>query len=330
MRKIRITALLIAAMSLFAAGCGAGGSPKQQAGQAVPEKIIIQAPVAPPTTPLFKMIQGGSLDGVKLELIIYKSVEEATTRIAKGEADFTVLPLNVAAKLYNKQVDISLANVSTWGILYLLSTESQVSEWQDLKGKELFVGAQGSSPDVLTQYFIWHNSENGMKAGDIKLAYLSSPEIAQLMINGLAKNVVLPEPQATQVLMNNSRARVVRDFYEDWQLFEGQDARLPQAGMVVRNEFAAAYPKVVAGFQNAYKDAIEWTVANPAAAAPLAVANMNIAEKVFVGSMERTRMFFNTGSQAREDVKKYLSRLLDISPEMVGGKLPDEKFYLAD
>lgn len=318
--------LLVMSVFLFAAGCGPGGS-KMQDSPAKPEKIVVQAPVAPPTTPLFKFAKDGDLNGVRLELILYKSVEEATTRIAKGEADFTVLPLNVAAKLYNKQVDISLANVSAWGILYLLTTDDRLATWQDLKGKELYVGAQGSSPDVLTRYFI---SKNGIKEGDIKLAYLNSPEIAQLMINGLVSNAVLPEPQATQVLMNNSRARLARDFYEDWQVFEGKDARLPQAGMVVRNGFARLYPGAVAEFQNAYKDAVEWTVVNPVEAAPLAASNMNIAAPVFVKSMEKTRIFFSTGAKAREDVNTYLSRLLNISPDMVGGKLPDEKFFLAD
>ena len=326
MWKIRITALLAMLAFLVAAGCGQVSNKKQES-SAMPEKIVIQAPLAPPTTPLFKFAKDGTLNGAKLELIIYKSVEEATTRIAKGEADFTVLPLNVAAKLYNKQVDISLANVSTWGILYLLTTDNQVANWQDLKGKELYVGAQGSSPDVLTQYFI---SKNGMKSDDIKLSYLSSPEIAQLMINGLVKNAVLPEPQATQVIINNSQARIARDFFADWQIFEGKEAKLPQAGMVVRNEFAASYPKAVSEFQKAYKGAVEWTVANPAEAASLAAANMNTPAPVFIKSMERTRLFFATGTEASVDVKTYLSRLLDISPDMVGGKLPDEKFFLAD
>ncbi|OPX90154.1 hypothetical protein [Pelotomaculum sp. PtaB.Bin117] len=48
--------------------------------------------------------------------------------------------------------------------------------------------------------------------------------------------------------MNNQRARVVRDFYADWQQFEGEASRLPQAGMVVRNGFARSYPGAVTGF----------------------------------------------------------------------------------
>jgi len=326
-RGIKALVLMLLAVILLAVGCTTRDSTGKKQADATPEKIVVQAPLAPPTAPLYKILKDGQVNGVKVELIVYKSVEEATTRVVKGEADFTVLPINVAAKLYNKQADISLANVSTWGILSLVTTDKQAQNWQDLKGKELYVGAQGSTPDVLTQYFI---HKNNMQAGEVKLAYLNSPEIAQLMINGIVKYAVLPEPQTTQVLMKNSQSMVARDFFADWQTFEGNSTRLPQAGMVVRNDFARTYPKALTEFQNAYKSAMEWTVANPAEAAPLVESNMSMPAAVFIRSMERTHLFFATGAQARGDVNTYLARLLDISPEMVGGKLPDEKFFLTD
>ncbi len=319
--------MLVLLVIMSTVGCNANTAINKQAQSSVPEKIVVQAPMAPPTAPLYKMAQDEALKGTKIELIIYKSVEEATTRAAKGEADLTVLPLNVAAKLYNKQVDISLANVSTWGILYLVTLDDQVGNWQDLSGKDLYVGAQGSTPDVLTQYLL---DRSGLRKDEVKLTYLGSPEIAQLMINGMARYAVLPEPQVTQVLLKNSEARVARDFFKDWQSFEGDSTSLPQAGMVVRNEFARAYPKTLAEFQSSYAAAMEWTVANTAEAAPLVEVNMNMPAQIFIKSMERTRMFFTTGSQAKSDVTTYLARLLDFSPEMVGGKLPDEKFFLAD
>lgn len=305
-----------------------GDKPAGETGSpGTPGKIVVQAPLAPPTAPLFKMAGEVLPDGTRLEIIYYKSVEEATTRVVKGEADFSVLPVNVAAKLYNKGVDISLANVSTWGILYLVSLENDVREWTDLKGKELYVGARGSTPDVLTQYFL---SQSGLKDGEVPLTYLDSPEIARMMINDLAKNAVLPEPMLTQVLINRKDARVVRDFFSDWQQYQGDSAALPQAGMVVLNGFAGKYPQAVAEFHRAYAGALDWTVANSTKAAPLVETSANIPAPVFIQSMERTRLRFVPGSLARADVDVYLSRLFDFSPEMVGGKLPDEKFYLSD
>ena len=205
--------------------------------------------------------------------------EEATTRVVKGDADFTVLPVNVASKLYSRDVDISLANVSTWGILYLVSLDEGVASWEDLKGSQLYVGARGSTPDVLTQYLL---RQAGLKEGDVELIYSGSPEIAQMIINGLARHAVLPEPLVTQVLMKNQQARVIRDYFADWQLYEGEGVRLPQAGMVVRNDFTRLHPEAVVDFQRAYAEAMDWVVANPGEAATLVEANLQLPAPVFV------------------------------------------------
>ncbi|OPX89650.1 MAG: NMT1/THI5 like protein [Pelotomaculum sp. PtaB.Bin104] len=326
MRRLTVAVFGVMAILLLVGGCGnRETSDKNSPAAGMPDKIIVQAPLAPPTAPLFKMVADSLPEGTKLELLVYNTVDEATARVLKGEADFSVLPVNVAAKLYNTGIDISLANVNTWGILYLVSVDDTVKEWQDLKGMELYVGTRGTTPDVLTQYLL---RRNGLKEGEVKLTYLGSPEIAQMVINGLVKNAVLPEPLVTQVLMKNQRARVVRDFYADWQRFEGETSRLPQTGMVVRNGFARSYPDAVAGFHRAYASALDWTVANPDQAAPLVESNLKMPAPVFVRSMERTRLQYAGGSGASKDVNAYLAKLLDFSPDMVGGKLPDEKFYL--
>ncbi|HBC91409.1 MAG TPA: hypothetical protein DCZ10_00505 [Pelotomaculum sp.] len=326
MRKT-VRFMMLLAVLLLTAGCGSQDTENKEVQTAVPEKIVVQAPLGPPTAPLFKMAEENPLTGTKVELVIYKSVEEATTRAVKGEADFTVLPVNAAAKLYNKGVGISLANVSTWGILYLVSADGAVQDWRDLTGQDLYVGARGSTPDVLTQYLL---DKNGLQAGAVRLHYLESPEIAQMMINGLVKNAVLPEPMVTQVLLNSKEARVVRDFYSDWQKFEGDAAQLPQAGMVVRNEFAKAYPQALREFQQAYARELASTVADPAGAAPLVEKNLGMPAQVFIQSMTRTRLQYVSGSGAKTDVNTYLTTLLELSPDMVGGKLPDENFFLAD
>lgn len=326
MRK-QLIILLSLLIVLLAAGCSGKGDQTKGSTTPPPEKIVVQAPIGPPTAPLLSLAESNALPGTKVELIIYKTVEEATTRVAKGEADFTVLPVNVAAKLYNKDLPVSLANVSTWGILYLVSVDSELQEWSELAGKDLYVGAKGSSPDVLTQYLL---SKNGVNPDEVNLIYMDSPEIAQMLINGLASYAVLPEPMVTQVLLNNKQARVVRDFYSDWQTAAGSSARLSQAGMIVRSDFATAHPQLVRDFQQAYAQQLEATVADPAGVAPLVEESLNIKAPVFVQSISRTRLEFVSASSAKDDVNTYLQALLDISPDLVGGKLPDEKFFLAD
>lgn len=291
------------------------------------EKVVIQAPSAPPTAPLLQMVADQPLGpDTTVELIFYKSVEEATARIIKGEAHMTILPLNVAAKLYNKETDVKLANVSTWGLLYLLSSNNNINHWSDLQGQQIAVGAQGASPDIITRYLL---AKNNVPLEDLKITYASSPEIAQMMLQGMIDTAVLPEPLVTNVLAKNPNIKIVLDYNEEWQQAGEGNTSLPQAGMVVLGSFAKEHPDVLNKLQQAYQQSIEKVVSNPASASQLVEQQFNIPAPVFEKSMTRTKLAFATAQQAKPDVENYLAKLLSLSPDMVGGQLPDENFYLA-
>ena len=318
MKKIQAI-FLVFIIVILAAGCSKGKDQKTS----IPDKIIIQAPVAPPTSPLVKMVEDKML-GDNVEFILYQNVEEATTRVARGEADFTVLPVNVASKLYNKEADVSLLNVNTWGILYLLSRNGEVKSWEDLRGKELFVGAQGASPDVITRYLL---SQNGIGEEEITISYGTSPEMLQWTIAGKADIVVLPEPLVTQCLLKAENMEISMDYSQEWEKINGKGSRLPQTGIVVRTSFAKEYPDIVEDFQNAYKTALETVVSDPKAVSGLIEEKLEIPAAVFENSMTRTKLEFATAEDAKTDVEAYLKALNELSAEMIGGKLPDEGFY---
>ncbi|MHB8919046.1 MAG: ABC transporter substrate-binding protein [Desulfocucumaceae bacterium] len=313
----RILPALLIVLLLFTPGCS-----RKPTG-----KIVVQAPVAPASAPLLLMQEEGLLAGrgIEMDLILYKSVEEATTRVLKGEADFTILPVNVAAKLYNKDVPVSLANVSTWGLLYLVTDDPEIKKIADLRGREIYVGARGATPDVLTRYIL---SKNGVPESGMDIRYGQSPEIARMLMAGLARTAVLPEPMVTQALAQRPQLRIVADFYREWQLVEGEGAGLPQAGMVVKNDYISKNPGAYDSFQEMYRKKTDEVVADPGKAAPLVEKHLGIPGRVFSSSMERTRLRFVDGGSARKDVVSYLSRLNEFSPEMVGGKVPDDRFFV--
>lgn len=325
MKKLQAVFLFFIIM-VFVVGCNQVNIVKEESKK--PDKIVIQAPSAPPTAPLIKLIEDkmleSSVEEGNIEFIVYQNVEEATTRVARGEADFTVLPVNVISKLYNKEADISLLNVNTWGILYLLSRDGEVKTWEDLKGKELFVGAQGASPDVITRYLL---NKNGIKEDEINISYGTSPEMLQWMIAGKADTVVLPEPLVTQGLAKAENMQVAMDYSKEWEKINGEGSKLPQTGIAVRTSFANEYPDVVDAFQNAYKEALEAVVKDPASVSSLIEEKLEIPGAVFKKSMERTKLEFVPAQEAKKDVETYLNALNEISGDMIGGKLPDEGFY---
>lgn len=323
---MRKTGLLLITLLLAVIMAGCTGQ-QSKTTQTTPEKVVIQAPVAPPSAPLLQLAADQPLGpDTPVELIFYKSVEEATARIIKGEAHLSILPLNVAAKLYNKDTDVKLANVSTWGLLYLVSSNNDINQWADLPGKQIAVGAQGASPDIITRYLL---AKNNVPVEDLTITYASSPEIAQMMVQGMLDTAVLPEPLVTNVLAKKPDVRIVMDFNVEWQRAEAGNNSLPQAGMVVLGSFAEKYPHLLDTLQSAYRQAIEQVVENPASISSLVEEKFDIPAPIFEQSMGRTKLAFATAQQAKPDAENYLAKLLAISPDMVGGQLPDDNFYLA-
>ncbi len=303
-------------LSMLLMGCAATSKEKV-------EKVTIQVPMGPPTAPILYMKENNLL-GDEVEVILYQNMEEANVNIAKKVADFSIIPVNVASILHNKDMDISLFNVNTWGILYMVAKDNLVNSWEDLKGKEIYVGAQGASPDVLTRYLL---QNNGIEEDDVTLQYSSSPEIVQKIIAGQGEVAILPEPMLTKALKKAEQMEVVFDFAEEWKKINGDNSALPQTGMVIQNEFAKQYPKWAVEFQKSYAEAVEKVMAEPSIVSEVVEREMGIPQAIFEEAMTRIHLESIVGSDAKEDVNSYLEALMETSPKMIGGSIPDEGFY---
>ena len=317
MKKCRAIIVFIVTISLLFTGCGMTSKQEKV------EKVTLQVPMGPPTAPILYM-QENNLLGEKVEVVIYKNMEEANVNIAKKTADLSIIPVNVASILYNKEMDISLLNVNTWGILYMVAKEGLIQSWDDLKGKEIHVGAQGASPDVLTRYLL---QKNGIQEEEVTLQYSSSPEIVQKMIAGQGEVAVLPEPLLTQALKKAENIEVVYDYAKEWQGIHGEDRRLPQTGMVIQNGFAQKYPKWVQEFQKTYAEAVVKIMEDPSIVSEVVEKEMGIPQVVFEEAMTRIHLEAVHASDGKEEVQAYLEALLALSPTMIGGSVPDAEFY---
>ena len=317
MKKCRAIIVFIVTISLLFTGCGMTSKQEKV------EKVTLQVPMGPPTAPILYM-QENNLLGEKVEVVIYKNMEEANVNIAKKTADLSIIPVNVASILYNKEMDISLLNVNTWGILYMVAKEGLIQSWDDLKGKEIHVGAQGASPDVLTRYLL---QKNGIQEEEVTLQYSSSPEIVQKMIAGQGEVAVLPEPLLTQALKKAENIEVVYDYAKEWQGIHGEDRRLPQTGMVIQNGFAQKYPKWVQEFQKTYAEAVVKIMEDPSIVSEVVEKEMGIPQVVFEEAMTRIHLEAVDASDGKEEVQAYLEALLALSPTMIGGSVPDAEFY---
>lgn len=270
MKKLLLTALILLHINLFA--------------------LEVAAPKAPPSIPLLKIKE--------IDLKLFQDVStEGIPSIIRGRGDIYLLPVNVGAKLYNKGAGIKFMGVTSNGLLSLVSSE--VNQLDHLSGKKLYIGGQGSSPDVVTRKIL----EDNNIAADI--LYRSSPEIAKLLMAGKIKNAVLPEPLATMVIEKNNSVKRVSELKDLWP-----GETIPQVGIFVLDTTLQSNPREVEEFLISYRKSLD-NISGEDVTGAIDKFNLTMNEEAFQTSLNYMNL---TLSMDKESVENYL-RVLGIEVE---------------
>jgi NitT/TauT family transport system substrate-binding protein len=323
------------------AGCSSAGktaeNSSQPANQAAEnkllDKIVLFGPVAPLTIPLAVMKAQDRLKQVAQEtnFTVWTNPDQLRAQVTGGQVHFAAFPTNVAANFYNKGVGLKLLNVAIWGILYLVSSQPNITSLADLKGEELAVPFKGDMPDLVFRYLC--NEQGINPAKDFNLRYLSTPvEAAQLLAAGQVKHAVLSEPAATMAVMtaknNGKELYRVLDLQKVWGQVTGREAVIPQAGIAALPSIINNHPEIVPQFQREYSEALNWVKANPQDAGQIGETYIQgLKAGLVANSLQFTRMKFVSAKDAKADLEFFYQALAGLSPDIIGGKLPDEGFY---
>jgi NitT/TauT family transport system substrate-binding protein len=265
------------------------------------------------------------VDGISISTQVLPSPTEAVAKLTSGEIDAAALPVNTAAVLYNKGVDITLVAVTGEGLLYLMSSEG--SRTADFAGETIHVPGAGSSPDYVTQYVF---EKSGLTPGeDVTLDYsISAPaQLAQMMIAGKIQHAVLPEPFASMVSSKSSTVSRALDLQQLWMDLSGQ-GNYPMTALVMRNDFISSQPVASHVIQMGVADSISWVNGNPGEAAQLIEKHEILSAALAEPAIPNCNLIYSPASEAREDIEAYLTVLSSFDAASIGGALPDEDFYL--
>ena len=282
-------------------------------------RLSILAPKAPPTIPLLKM----AADDPELDVLLYNdAVSEVLPKILKGQKNLAVLPTNLAANLYNKGQKIKLLGVTSMGILYIVSTDSQVKSITDLNAKPVSIGEPGTSPDVIARTLFARENIKPV------IQYSSSSEIARFFIAGKIRMAVLPEPLATLVLSANTNGQRICDLRAEWKEL-GLGRGIPQVGIIVPSEMLSESNEEIHSFTLKYFDAANWVLSHKKEAATLAEKKlgMGLSSEIYEKAIPNMNLIYLSGKDAAPDLKAYYQVLLDNDPASVGDRLPDDDFF---
>src|SRR5690606_37766011 len=151
----------------------------------------------------YRMVETGALKDVAdtVEMRPWKDPDQlrALALDPKTPANFVAMPSNVAANLYNRGVRLKLINISTWGVLWMVSREAGLKTLADFKGKEIVMPFRADMPDIVFQALAQKQGLDPKK--DFNLRYVNNPlDAMQLLITRRADHSLLAEPAVSVAL----------------------------------------------------------------------------------------------------------------------------------
>ena len=307
--------------------------------QARQPKLVLSGPFAAVSFPLIHMVESGALKDVAetVEFRSWKDPDQLRVLAldAKSDVDFVAMPTNVAANLYNRGVKLQLVNVSTWGVLWMVSREANLKTLADFKGKEILMPFRADMPDIVFQVLA---EKQGLDVKrDFTLRYVGSPlDAMQMLITRRADHALLAEP-AVSVALRKTKSFPVSviapelyrsaNLQEEWGRLTQRPARIPQAGMVALGR-ALADPALVEKFQKAYAASLAWCEKHPEECGKLVAKRVDmLAPEGVADSVRVDNAVFVTAREAKPELEFFFGLLHARQPALVGGKLPDGGFY---
>ncbi|PKL08922.1 MAG: sulfonate ABC transporter substrate-binding protein [Spirochaetae bacterium HGW-Spirochaetae-7] len=325
----RIIAAFIATALLSLPSFAMGGKESKEASiQLAPMTIRAGALKGPTGIGMIYLFEGETTlpENASLSVEAVPSADAMAAKLLSGELDAAVLPVNMAAKLYNAGLQYRLAAVVGNGMVKILTTDASIVSLSDLRGRDVFVAGQGATPEFLLRTIL-------PKAGlnpdtDLHMSFnLPYPEIAASLVAGKIDIAVLPEPFATLALKGNPAVRVPFSLSELWTAATGQ-RDYPMSVFVMRSSLLAERPAAAAALLAAYKASIGRAVADPAAAGALVEKHdMGLKASIAAAAIPAAAFTFVPALEARSSVVALLSVFLAASPASIGSKLPDGDWY---
>jgi NitT/TauT family transport system substrate-binding protein len=278
---------------------------------------------------------GGKLGlGVTVEAEVLPSPTEVAAKLISGELDIAALPANLAANLYNKGIDIQLAAVTGEGMLYFLSRDKGVDfsrkTIEQIAAEDVFlhVPAPGSTPDLVTRYILngW-GLEQAYQDAVLDFSIASPAQLAQMLIAGKIDYAVLPEPFASMAELKSPDVYRTGNLQEPWFKMTGNNS-YPMTALVVQNSFAEKNTNALGRILQSVEASISTVLEDPSGAAALieqfGILSAGLAEP----AIPRCSLMYQSGAGARESFEVYLQIIAELNPGSIGGKLPDEDFYM--
>lgn len=281
---------------------------------------------------------GGIEGNDKYQFVKYDDTSLATADLVAGKIDLACLPTNTAASLYNKTGKVTTLAINCLNSLYIMTkTGVEINSLADLEGKTIYT-IQNGTPAVILKHLLTESGVNAtvktsIGTGADEKTIAAPTDLAPLLITGKVDIALVPEPVATAAPLKIASQgkdytyKVAINLTDAWCGISSSPVAM---GCIVANSnFAENNKSQLDSFLLEYQASIDF-ISLP--------KNLDLSAQYIVdaGVLDAVpaakKSLANLGNAIAyidgAEMKTVLSNFYSaIGLNLIGGKLPDDKFY---
>lgn len=258
------------------------------------------------------------------ELKAVAQTDALVADMASEKLDIALLPSNLAANMYQKMNGgVKVIDVNTTGVLKFISQDASIDS---LKYKTLYATGKGTVVQATLDIML---AASNMTERDINLQFKSdASEVIAYIKNDPSAVGLVNEPQASVALTEFSELHQIWDINDIWKGIFGPNSDILTAVTIVRTKYLEENQAKVDRFIQDHKSSINFVNSRADVAVGIfnkfyANTGINATERSILNS----NLKFIEGEEMHQKLEEFLNKLYTYDHNLVGGQMPDEKFY---
>ena len=278
----------------------------------------------------------GNLDGIvgDVQKDNWNTTDVLKSLLINGETDLAATPSYVAANLFNKGVALRLIAMQVWGMLYVIGPSGSSEQGLEaLRGKTVGVPMPNDMPGLVFRYLLEQNGWD-IDSDLSKTPYNEGQDALNALLTGEVEYAVLPEHAASLSLTKGKQQGLslerTLNLQDLWAEVTGGEARFPMAGLVMPQTLTDDHPELVGAVLNELEAAVADVNGQTDETVQTISDTTGVPVPVVKETIPRLQLKIVAAADARGELEDFYTRMSTLDPDIIGGSLPAEDFYVAD
>ncbi len=223
----------------------------------------------------------GEKYGFNLQVLRFQKTPDIIAALSNGEVDVAVIPAEMAAKLIQSNVNVTIFAVDMYQNQGILTLSSDINSPEDLVGRKVGVVAASGTYKMFKAYMgvvynISVNEESTVVSDKINIVNVPPPLIVDALVNGDVDAIVIWEPFVSVAVVKHD-ARFVANYSELWRKM-GKSGDPVMLVWVARSELVGS--KILDNLAKAREEAAKIWVSDKDYTLSLLISLYNLDEEV--------------------------------------------------